>query len=262
MKVAVLSDIHLEFGDYHPGDGDVLVLAGDIATACSYSFRGEDKFRERYDLFFERCVEGFNKVFYVMGNHEHYNHFFNETDQILRENLPAGITLLNDQSEFYNGWHFVGSTLWSNFQGKDPNSMAICQGRLNDYQSIHVKGEKYRRLTTTDTLTEHEKSVKWLNQCLPTLNGPIFMISHHCPSFLSIEESYTGSDTIGAYASNLEGLIRRHENVKVWAHGHVHGSNSYLIDGCHIISNPRGYCGYEENFGFDPYLEVDLENYV
>ena len=262
MKVAVMSDIHLEFGDYDPGDGDVLVLAGDIATACSFVVRGEEGYKERYQRFFNRCVENFNKVFYVLGNHEHYNHYFYETVQVLREHLPKGITILHDSSEYYNGWHFVGSTLWANFQGKSPESIAACQGRLNDFQYIHVRGEKYRRLTTQDTLSEHEKSVKWLKQCLPTLNGPIFMISHHCPSYLSIEESYCGSDTVGAYASNLEDLIRSNKNIKVWAHGHVHDNNSYMIDGCHVVSNPRGYSGYEENFAFDPYLELDLASYI
>ena len=33
MKVRLLSDVHLEFGDMDPGSGDVLVLAGDICTA-------------------------------------------------------------------------------------------------------------------------------------------------------------------------------------------------------------------------------------
>ena len=38
MNIKVLSDLHLEFekpgSDFDPGSGDVLILAGDIITAC------------------------------------------------------------------------------------------------------------------------------------------------------------------------------------------------------------------------------------
>ena len=69
MKITVLSDVHLEFGNFDPGSGDVLVLAGDICTASSFVFRGEEEYAKRYLDFFTKCVENYNKVFYVMGNH-------------------------------------------------------------------------------------------------------------------------------------------------------------------------------------------------
>ena len=36
MKIKLLSDVHLEFGDFDPGTGDVLILAGDVCTAESF----------------------------------------------------------------------------------------------------------------------------------------------------------------------------------------------------------------------------------
>ena len=41
MLVRIMSDLHLEFGQFDPGEGDVLILPGDICTASSYHFRGE-----------------------------------------------------------------------------------------------------------------------------------------------------------------------------------------------------------------------------
>ena len=44
MKVKVYSDLHLETNHeicFHPGEGNVLVLAGDILTAKSLQTKGE-----------------------------------------------------------------------------------------------------------------------------------------------------------------------------------------------------------------------------
>ena len=77
MKVRLFSDLHLEFGDFDPGTGDVLVLSGDILTAKDLV--NETLATERFISFLNKAVEGYNKVFYVMGNHEHYNHNFQWT---------------------------------------------------------------------------------------------------------------------------------------------------------------------------------------
>ena len=95
MKLRVISDVHLEFGEYDPGKGDVLILAGDICDAIAYVHRCDEDYKKRYDEFFTKCVENYNKVFYVMGNHEHYNCRFDETAEILRDNIPEGLSLIH-----------------------------------------------------------------------------------------------------------------------------------------------------------------------
>ncbi len=69
MKIRVISDAHLEFYSEHeqlpdPGTGDILVLAGDICVASHYNKQTHE--------FFQKCVEGYNRVFYLLGNHEFY----------------------------------------------------------------------------------------------------------------------------------------------------------------------------------------------
>lgn len=272
MKVKVLSDLHLEFErvgdqDFDPGTGDVLILAGDVCDAAAFVQRCDVDLAERYQRFFKRCAMWYDKVFYVMGNHEHYNGFFNETADILRENLPEGITLLDNQSEFYNGWHFVGATLWSNFGGGDKECMRNAVDGLNDYNYIHTttfKPHQDSELTRINPLTpefilkENENTVTWLNQCLPTLNGPVFVVTHHCPSFESIDLDYADSDVVTAYASDLTGLINKFPNLKVWAHGHIHSSKNYQVGECTIVSNPRGYPGKGRNSGFNANFEMEL----
>ena len=96
----------------------------------------EVKLKKRYLEFFEKCVAGYQKVFYTLGNHEYYNYYIDEAEETLRNALPEGITLLNNQSEFYKGVHFVGSTLWASFDGGDEAVMQMCSNSMNDYNCV------------------------------------------------------------------------------------------------------------------------------
>ena len=87
MKIAVASDLHLEFGDLNieNTDGaDVLILSGDILVAADIGRPDPHNFMEgarsnRYADFFQRCSFQFPHVIYVMGNHEHYHGDFATT---------------------------------------------------------------------------------------------------------------------------------------------------------------------------------------
>ena len=80
MKINLLSDLHLEFGkeDFDIGNGDVLILAGDICViddiVAEWILEKDDEEREDnvFLSFFRKCIRNYNKVFYIMGNHEHY----------------------------------------------------------------------------------------------------------------------------------------------------------------------------------------------
>jgi predicted phosphodiesterase len=102
MKIAIASDIHLEFGDINlenTNSADVLILSGDICVAADMDMRdrrqtelGFARYRsERFHDFFERCSANFPHVIYVMGNHEYYHSdFATELDEVRRklEYLP------------------------------------------------------------------------------------------------------------------------------------------------------------------------------
>ena len=252
MKVRLFSDIHLEFGDFHPGEGDVLVLAGDI---CSYEWEN------KYDRFFKRCVEGYNKVFYTLGNHEHYGNDFSLTELNLRSYLPDGISLLNKQVEEYNGWYFVGSTLWASFYGGNEQYMDMCKRGMSDYHT--VTRNEHRKLNPIDTLDEHVYTTRWLKGLMDVVDPlPIFMFTHHAPCMRSAERSHRSADLAGAYASNLEHFITTHPQIKYWAHGHIHESQDYFVGDTRIISNPRGYADHAPNLGFNPLHEIDLSSSV
>lgn len=247
MKVRIMSDLHLEFHDdfyVEIPEGDVLILAGDVCIAAEV---------DNYIPFFEQCVAKYNKVFYVMGNHEHYNGNYATTESSLRAKLPAGITLLQNQSEYYNGVHFVGATMWTNFN-LNVESINRARACMNDYHLVDG-------FTPELAIQENMDTRKWFEQCVPMLRfAPVFMITHHAPSQSSLHGRYKQS--ADAYANRMEDFIKKNSNIQYWAHGHIHHNNDYMVEQCRIISNPKGYHKCEENPDFGLEIQVEIPTAV
>jgi hypothetical protein len=63
----------------------------------------------------------------------------------------------------------------------------------------------------------------------------------------------------GGYHSHLEYFIMDHPQIKTWVHGHMHDAVDYMIGETRILSNPRGYKGYEEQAEtFDPSFSFEV----
>ena len=252
MNITLYSDLHLEFEDpdrtkvFEPGEGEVCILAGDICMA-------EEIYRPMYHKFFTQVSERFDRAYYVMGNHEHYFYDFAKTEETLRLALPSNIILLQNQSDFYNGVHFIGATMWSDFHNANATEMLDAQIRMNDYHTITNQNDK---LTPHQTLRNHDETITWFNQVLPTLNGKKVVITHHAPSFNSISKDYN-SGASGCYATDLSNMIEYH-TPDLWVHGHIHASNDYMIGNTRILSNPRGYTPdrLNPNFRTDSFITL------
>jgi hypothetical protein len=62
----------------------------------------------------------------------------------------------------------------------------------------------------------------------------------------------------GGYASDVSEDILDNENIKYWVHGHIHDPVDYEVGNCRVMSNPKGYAGWDLNFGgFKSDLTVD-----
>lgn len=61
------------------------------------------------------------------------------------------------------------------------------------------------------------------------------------------------------YCSDLENLINKHKNIKLWCHGHVHSSKEYDIGKAKVICEPYGYYGYEQVLTPDNYYGKIVE---
>ena len=143
MKLALASDIHLEFGPItlaNTEGADVLVLAGDICVAKHF-VDGRPTYMQHlareYRAFFDHVTKQFPHVIYIMGNHEHYSGDVAHTENILREHLDySNLHILEKQTWTYNGYTFVGGTLWTDMDNENGVAMSYCQSAMNDFREV------------------------------------------------------------------------------------------------------------------------------
>src|SRR5436190_945167 len=128
MRLRVLSDLHLEFGDsgFPDADADVVVLAGDIHMGRA----GRQWIRQQF---------AGKPVIYVLGNHEFYRHAIPELTEILKRDTDGShIHVLEDSAVELGGVTFLGCTLWTDFRlARDREyAMRSAEDIMSDYQVI------------------------------------------------------------------------------------------------------------------------------
>jgi Icc-related predicted phosphoesterase len=148
MKVAITSDIHLEFGEWYPSNpenADVLILSGDILVADNIRKLQEDPHRiidhSKADIFVEflrQCKQNYKEVVYVMGNHEHYHgDFALSAETLRRECKDHGIHFLDCDNVVIGDYTFIGGTLWTDMNNEDPLTMHSMTGMMNDFRIVN-----------------------------------------------------------------------------------------------------------------------------
>jgi len=256
MLVRIMSDLHLEFYEEnnikfeleHDLDFDtVLLLAGDIHVGT------------KAQPYIKEWADRFKHVVYLAGNHEFYHHELNDVVTRWRniEDTIENFTFLNNSSVEVEDTIFVGGTLWTNFDNKNPMSMINAQRNMNDFYIISYD---QGRFTPDIGYALHQDMIKTIgNTCLENKNTDkkVVVATHHAPSFRSISARYVGDKLNGAYASPLDEKISDWQPA-LWVHGHVHNSFDYMIDNTRVVCNPGGYQKYALNSGFDPKLVIEI----
>ena len=143
MKIALGSDIHLEFGPIvldNTEGADVLILAGDICVAKHFTDRNPtyvQHLAKEYRAFFDHVCREFPEVVYIMGNHEHYSGDVAHTENILKEHLDYGnLHILEKETWKHMGHTFVGGTLWTDMNQEDGVAMSYAQSAMNDFREV------------------------------------------------------------------------------------------------------------------------------
>lgn len=267
MRLAVCSDLHLEFGAgtlTNEEGADILVLAGDVCVAEDLKrypadhVHGGGQLSPRfvaamiYRDFFLDCAKQFKHVVYVLGNHEHYEGEFDASHAILRAELAAiapNIHLLEREAVELEGTLFIGMTLWTDMFKGDAMAQYRAQEKMSDYRVIRVAGKGYRKLRPLDTMHEHYQGVRFLQATL-TQNRektarPVVVVSHHAPCAMSIADCYRGDMLNAAYYSELSELIFDNPEIQLWCHGHLHNPSDYVLGATRVVCQPRGYFGEE-----------------
>jgi Icc-related predicted phosphoesterase len=268
MKIAVASDLHLEFADLdlvNDQGADVLILSGDImiaqdlhdhpqsATLVQAQIMGTLGSRQaqalRFRGFLERCSERFPHVVYVAGNHEFYHGKWVQNIQDLRDECAgfANVHFLERDSVTIDGVLFVGGTLWTDMNRGDPLTLHSVVAMMSDFQIIRNDAKGFRRLSAMDTVDRHMQTKGYIKTVLEqNPDTPTVVVGHHAPTHLSTHPRYA-NDTLmnGAYRSDLSDMILDHSQIRLWTHGHTHEDFDYMLGATRIVCNPRGYLGHE-----------------
>ena len=281
MKIAVCSDLHLEFGDLdltNDENADVLILGGDIFVADDLTARGTvlpvtetvQARAERYNNFVVRCSERFPQVVLIMGNHEHYHGDYARTADIIRGTFGDlhNVHFLDKEWRIINGVLFYGGTLWTDMNAEDPATLRQIAYMMNDYRGVinSTKTVQHRvptydennteswafkerpaTFTPEDSVEDHKAFLAGLDEVLALHPGmTTVVVGHHAPSKASTHPRYKSEFiTNGAYSTNLDDFILDRRQIKLWTHGHTHELYDYMIGSTRIVCNPRGYIGHE-----------------
>lgn len=279
MKIAICSDVHLEFGTIelkNPGGVDVLILSGDICVARDlmeqdpYGIVDFGK-SSRYHKFFSECAAEFPHVIYVAGNHEHYHGDFKYTITDLKKRLGylENLHILDKEVFELNDTVFVGGTLWTDMNKEDPMTLHAISRMMNDFRCVDNSNREVNyktfddnekpdkptfrtrpaRFCPEDAVEDHKKMlgyIKIVYDDMPPWKQMV-VVGHHTPSHTSCHPRYKDDQLMnGGYHSDLSEFIMDRPGIKLWTHGHTHELFDYMVGDTRVVCNPRGYIGHEE----------------
>ena len=269
MKIAIASDLHLEFGNIileNIEGAEVLVLSGDIMISQEmHDFPADYQHpsipnladvsdravrAQRFRTFLGNCAANFPNVVYVAGNHEFYH-----------GKWPLGITYLREEVNRFSNVHFlemdkvdisgitfVGGTLWTDMNRYDPLTLHSVGDMMNDFKIIRNSDYGFRAFKPADAALRHRHTVDYIRHIIHEHpEGRYVVVGHHAPSKLSTHPRYANDYLMnGAYSSDLSEFILDHPQIALWTHGHTHEEFDYMIGSTRIVCNPRGYHNYED----------------
>lgn len=279
MKIAVCSDLHLEFGSIsleNPGDVDVLILSGDILVArdlMEHDPYGIIDFGKssRYHTFMQECSARFPHVLYVAGNHEHYHGDFKYTIPDLKKRFAYlnNVYVLDKEVFELNDTVFVGGTLWTDMNKEDPMTLHMISKMMNDFRCVQNSNREVNyktfddvdnpekptfrtrasRFCPEDAVEEHKKMLDYIRvvyEGMPPWKQMV-VVGHHTPSHTSCHPRYKDDREMnGGYHSDLSEFMLDRPGIKLWTHGHTHELFDYMVGDCRVVCNPRGYINHEE----------------
>lgn len=242
MRLHILSDLHLEFGDFAPTlpkeDFDVLILAGDIGSGKQAKVWAEAHYSSKPHVI-------------IPGNHEAYGKDLKHSSDVLPD---RAYHVIDDV-------HFVCATLWTDFKfgsaTEQTNLFSFNRG-MADPRYITYDGFPLSAQVTQRLNEEHRRFiVEHLKVCDPART---VVVTHHAPHANSITQYWrnNGGALNASFTSNFLGQIPPKIRPKLWVHGHTHSSLWYHVGKTTVVCNPRGYTPRGLNPNFNPNLIVEI----
>lgn len=236
MKVAYLSDWHLEFLDGDPPDvllpagTDVFVCAGDVATRG----HGPARLHALIEDGFVAAEDGrpFETVF-VPGNHDFYHGAYDLCRARMAAFEAPDFHVLDEATATIGGVDFVGATLWTDFGGSG-RLKRDCAGSVSDFRVVEG-------FTVERCAAEHERQRAFLERTLSApRHGPRIVVTHFCPTLSFEHPSHVGSPLKRYFQVDAEPLM---PGADAWIFGHTHHDLDVTIGACRVVSAQVGYPG-------------------
>lgn len=246
MRIFAASDLHFEFHndvDWLPplpdADAfDVMVLAGDIGTSA-FLVVGLRRLRKKFPE---------KPIVYVAGNHEHYGKNINR-DIMDGINFQDLYYLENKRVDIM-GYHFIGSTLWTNFdcmgEKLRTEAMKLAWKHVADFISIRTAELSESNgipkfITAEDICALYQQARTWLAAELQTVDPAKTVVVTHFPPSREFRHQQIPESLISAYfQANCHDLIEQHQPA-AWLYGHNHFSDARKCGKTQVISNQYGY---------------------
>lgn len=240
MKIALLSDLHIEFGSEVPFIDPrvtLIILAGDIHrhTRCI----------DVADVFYARHQV---PVIVLAGNHEYYRSDLDGMLARIRKRAlnSYGVHFLENDSVVFDRVRFLGCTLWSNFSinGSENtrDNMRIAQQCIADFQCILFRGKPFSPNNAVDI---YKESYAWLESELQKpFDGKTVVVTHFAPHHAAIHPRYlqSGMDDLTPYFTTDCSALMQKYSIDAWLYGHTHNSVDVIVEGkTRLISNQAGY---------------------
>ncbi|KIY43830.1 Ser/Thr protein phosphatase superfamily protein [Fistulina hepatica ATCC 64428] len=266
LPVQILSDLHIEIErssesnlytyDF-PASAPNLALLGDIGWSCD----------DRLFNWLKGQLKRFERVFFLIGNHEPYGFGDDNTiDASVARFSAFEKTVASDPSLgefiFLNRTRYnmsptltiLGCTLWSHL---NPDDKDILSWSLTDFKRIRsFDMDIYEKL--------HRQDITWLHETLGSIRESeperkVVVFTHHAPTVEGTgDPKYLGGLTNSAFATELatkeSGVWG--SPVIMWAFGHTHWSCDFMREDVRVYSNQRGY--KDGGAGYDPTKVLDL----
>jgi predicted phosphodiesterase len=283
MRIQIVSDLHLEFGDINipnTESADVLILSGDIMVAQDLHDHPESDMNPMTDAlyknmgrrqalaydfrnFLKRCSFQFPHVIYVAGNHEFYHGKFPESIEHLKAECAKfpNVHFLEMDTVTIDDVTFVGGTLWTDMNKGDPLTLHAMSDMMNDFRIIRDSDHGYSRFKPMRAAERHRKTLQYIKSIVAEQHDRKFVVvGHHGPSFQSVHEMYKDQTIMnGGYSSDLSEFIMDRPQIKLWTHGHTHHPFDYVVGSTRVVCNPRGYIGHEACADtYNPYKIVEV----
>jgi len=259
MQFQLYSDIHLEMFNGHKfpkitPKADYLILAGNID-------------RKNLENFLDYTSKNWERVFYVLGNHEYY--YSSYTFHLLKDKYKNLCNKFHNVHLCDNSYHIIddiiiyGFTAWTKPIFKTSEEACL---ELNDYNEIRTFHDRTITIGEIAIISDNDmikfkQFLEFFYNFKSFKDKKLMIVTHFPPISGSSDNLNTTSDPI--YKNDIlqnyfrwnnlckeECIPKQYiEKIKVWCSGHTHWNFNFVENNIQYISNQIGYI--EETIQFN-----------